>query len=152
IYLHGYPVVTHLSVSPVVDPTRVEAELKFDEADEVFRMEGELFGPNLGILIYRDDKKPKAATMARYNDRYWKHLEVVKMTEKDRPKHFAIVDRFIGGDDARIAWKEGIEQLARAGFSVMMVPASKNIRQLLLATGLKRTAWAEYNPPGYAFD
>src|SRR5262245_31760070 len=31
IYLRGYPVVVHLQVEGVVDPTRVEAELKFDE-------------------------------------------------------------------------------------------------------------------------
>lgn len=150
-YLRGYPIVVRLSVGGVVDPTAVEAEVKFDETGEVFPLRGELFGPNLGILLSREDKKPRAATMAQYNRRYWKFLEGVKIPEKERPKLFPIVDRFIGGDDDRIAWREGIDSLNRAGFSVLMLPPSAKIRELLLQVGGKRTSWAVYSPPGYAF-
>jgi hypothetical protein len=151
IYLRGYPVVVKLQVSGVVDPTRVEAELKFDEGGEVVKLSGELFGPSLGILLWREDKKPRAATMAGYNRRYWKVLENVRVPAEHRPKQFPIVDRFIGGDDDRIAWQGGIKQLSRAGFSALMLPPSKPIRDLLVKSGLRRTAWAVYNPPGYAF-
>jgi len=152
LYMRGYPVVVKLSVNGVVDPTKIEAELKFDEGD-TFKLQGELFGPTLGIMLWRDEAgKPQAATMAVYNQRYWKVLESVKIPEEQRPKKFPIVDRFIGGDDDRLAWKEGIEQLAKAGFSVLMLPPNPKIRELLLATGIKRTAWAVYSPPGYAFD
>lgn len=151
LYLKGYPVVTSLSVTGVVDPTEVEAELKFAEGGEVVKLSGELYGPSLGLMLWREDGKPRADTMAGYNRRYWKHLEGVQLPEKERPKLFPIVDRFIGGDQDRRAWKEGIEQLGRAGFSAIMLPPQKEIRDLLLSTGRKRTSWAVYSPPGYAF-
>lgn len=151
LYLRGYPVVVKLQVAGVVDPTRIEVEVKFDEGGDPVKLKGELFGPSLGILIWREDKKPQAATMAGYNRRYWKVLEGVRVPAEQRPRHFPIVDRFIGGDDDRTDWQEGIEQLSRAGFNTLMLPPSRPLRELLLKQGLKRTAWAVYNPPGYAF-
>ncbi len=153
IYMRGFPVVVRLSVAPVVDPSLVEAELRLDETGETTPLRWELFGGSAGFLLWRDEaKKPHAATMADYNQRYWKVLATVQVPEAQRPKHFPIVERFIGGDDDRLAWQQGIEQLARGGFSVIMLPPSRPIRDLLLKTGLRRTAWAVYNPPGYAFD
>ena len=117
------------------------------------KLTGELFGPRLGILIWRDEAgKPQAATMADYNQRYWKVLQKVEVPEAKRPKKFPIVDRFIGGDDDRRAWRQGIEELSRAGFSAIMLPPDAKIREMLLEAGQRRTAWAVYNPPGYAFD
>jgi hypothetical protein len=153
IYMRGYPVVVKLNVEGVVDPTIVEAELRLEETGETKQLRWELFGGSGGILLWRDEgKKPQAATMADYNRRYWRVLEGVQVPESQRPKKFPIVERFIGGDDDRLDWQQGIEQLARGGFSVIMLPPDKRIRELLLKTGLRRTAWAVYNPPGYAFD
>ncbi len=90
--------------------------------------------------------------MATYNQRYWKQFADVRIPVDKRPKHFPIVDRFIGADDDRVNWREGIEHLAGAGMNGIMLPASRETRGLLLDAGLKRTAWAVYNPPGYAFD
>lgn len=153
IYLKRYPAVVRLEVAPVADPTAVEAEIAFAEGGEPVRLEGELFGPTLGILVWRDERHaPRAATMAAYNRRYWKHLEGVQVPADRRPRRFPLVDRLIGGDDDRIAWREGIAALDRAGFSGIMLPPSKPIRDLLLETGGRRTSWAVYSPPGYAFD
>ena len=151
-YMKTWPLVVRLLVGGVVDPTHVEVELRFGETKSVVKMSGELFGPRLGILIWRDvSGKPHAATMARYNRRYWRRLEQVRVPESIRPKRFPIVDRFIGGDDDRIAWREGIEQLGRVGFSTIMLPPSAKLRNLLVEAGFRRTAWAVYSPPGYAF-
>ncbi len=154
IYLDRWPVVVHLSFDGVADPTLVEAELKFDREARAIPLRGELMGPSLGLLVWREgsDEHAAAATMAVYNQRYWKAIEDVQLAANLRPKHFAFVDRFIGGDDDRIDWREGIFNLARAGFSAVMVPPSKPIRSLLLESGVKRTAWAVYSPPGYAFE
>ena len=89
--------------------------------------------------------------MAGYNRRYWKQLGGTHLKDKERPKVFPLVDRFIGGDDDRRAWKEGIEGLKRAGCSAVMLPPGKVYRDLLLDAGLRRTSWAVYSPPGYAF-
>lgn len=152
-YIKKWPVVVRLSVNGVVDPTTVEAELRFDGQEQPTRMSAELFGPRLGILIWRDDAgTPHAATMADYNQRYWRVLETVNVPESQRPQKFPIVDRFIGGDDDRRAWQQGIEQLSRAGFSAIMLPPNPKFRQMLLDVGQRRTAWAVYSPPGYAFD
>jgi hypothetical protein len=153
IYLPSFPVVLILRVDGMADPTLLEAEIRFRENGQRLLLRGELFGPSLGILIWRDEShKPQAATMAGYNRRYWKELEGAQIPKAERPKRFPIVDRFIGGDDDRRDWREGIEQLARAGMSVVMLPPSRPIRPLLLQAGLRRTAWAVYSPPGYAFD
>src|SRR5262249_49405197 len=94
IYLRGYPVVVKLHVDGVLDPTHIESELKFDEGGDPVKLEGELFGPSLGVLLWREAGKPQAATMADYNRRYWKALEGVRIPEAERPKKFPIVDRF----------------------------------------------------------
>ncbi len=152
-YMKGWPVVVRLQVGGVQDPTVVEAQLRFDAQQPAVQLSGELFGPNLGLLIWRDASgRPQAATMAQYNQRYWEVLQQVDIPADKRPRRFPIVDRFIGGDDDRRAWSEGIQQLNRAGFSALMLPPSAALRELLLQTGQRRTAWAVYNPPGYAFD
>ncbi len=153
IYMSGWPVVLRLTVQGAADPTLVEAELTLAETGGVVKLSGELFGPSLGILVWRDDQRsPQAATMAEYNRRYWKALAGVEIPAKMRPQRFPIIDRFIGGDDDRRAWHEGIEQLQRAGFSAIMLPPSRPVRDILVKAGGRRTAWAVYNPPGYAFD
>ena len=153
IYMSGWPVVLRLTVQGAADPTLVEAELTLAETGGVVKLSGELFGPSLGILVWRDDqRRPQAATMAEYNRRYWKALAGVEIPAKMRPQQFPIIDRFIGGDDDRRAWQEGIEQLQRAGFSAIMLPPSRPVRDMLVKAGGRRTAWAVYNPPGYAFD
>lgn len=153
IYMKGWPLVTRLSVEGGADPTVVEAELRFEENPQVTPLTGELFGPHLGLVVWRDEAgNPQAATMATYNRRYWAALGNVSIPAERRPQHFPIVDRFIGGDDDRTAWREGITQLSRAGFSAIMLPPDPRIRSLLLEAGQTRTAWAVYNPPGYAFD
>jgi hypothetical protein len=153
MYLPGWPIVLRLTVQGVVDPTLVEAELTFAEKAGTVKLCGELFGPSLGILVWRDEQRlPQAATMAQYNRRYWKALEGVDIPANMRPRYFPITDRFIGGDDDRRAWQEGIEQLRRAGFSAVMLPPSRPVREMLVKAGGRRTAWAVYSPPGYAFD
>ncbi|HEX8650598.1 MAG TPA: beta-galactosidase trimerization domain-containing protein [Pyrinomonadaceae bacterium] len=150
---NSYPIRVRMRVNGVVDPTEVEAELKLDETGEVLKLGAELFNPFMGMVLWRDqDKRPHAATMADYNQQhYWKPLADLQLTEAQRPKKFLIVDRFIGGSDDRREWRDGIGQLARAGINTIMVPASRPVRDFLLDAGVRRTAWAIYNPPGYAF-
>ncbi len=152
-YSNRYPVVTSLSVSGVVDPTLVDAEVKFAGQEKSLNLKAELFGSRMGLLVWKEtDGTPQVDTMAGYNRRYWKHLEKVTIPKNERPRLFPIVDRLIGGSDDRIEWREGIDQLNRAGFSAIMLPADKRIRQLLLDVGQTKTAWATYSPPGYAND
>ena len=75
-YMRGWPLVVKLSVNPVVEPTKVEAEVKFDEGGKAFVARGELYGRSLGVLVWREaDEQPRAASMAAYNQRYWEHLK-----------------------------------------------------------------------------
>ena len=152
-YSGGWPVVVGVSVTGVVDPTRVEGELTLDEGGKVVKIEAELFGPGLGLLVWREaDKSAGAATMAQYNQRFWKALSNVRITPEQRPRKYPVVDRFIGGDNDRLDWKQGLEELTKAGFSAIMMPPDAKLRRCLLDVGLTQTAWAVYNPPGYAFD
>src|ERR1043166_7663993 len=125
-YLTGWPLVLSLQMGGVLDPTLVQAELSLDESGKLVPLEWNLFGPNMGLLLWREapDKSAHAATMAVYNRRYWNDMHDVQIPEKARPRSFVLVDRFIGGDDDRIDWKEGFENLARAGFSAIMTPGN----------------------------
>jgi hypothetical protein len=152
-YLGGWPLVLRLQISGVSDPTHIMAELSFDETGKVVPLEWELFGPNMGILLWRDasDRTAHAATMAVYNRRYWNELHDVHIADNLKPKNFVLVDRFIGGDDDRIDWKEGFENLSRAGFSTVMAPSNRPMKELLRQAGVNHTGWAVYSPQGYAF-
>ena len=151
-YLKRYPVSMGVSVGSVVDPTHVELEVRLDENDQVVPLRAELWGGKLGLLVWREDGEPHAGTMADYNRKYWQPLQDVHIPPDERAQHFPIIDRFIGGDSDRTSWREGIEELSRAGFNAIMLPPDPRVRDLLLETGQQRTAWAIYNPPGYAFD
>jgi len=154
MYMGGWPVVTGMSVGGVTDTTAIEGELILDEKPAApVKFTARLFGGGLGLLVWREaDKSPRVATMAQYNQRYWAALKSVKVTDAQRPKHFPIIDRFIGGDNDRDAWETGISELSKAGFSVLTLGADKTSRDMLLKLGLSRTAGGIYNPPGYAFD
>ncbi len=149
VYMNDFPLVLHLGIPGAADPTLVEAEIKFDGSDTAIPLSGDLFTGDLGVMIYKEGDTPKAATMATYNHRYWKAFEGAP---GKRPQKFFIVDRFIGGDGDRRNWNEGIHELSLGGFNGIMLPSNKLIREMLLTTGNRRTAWAVYSPPGYVFD
>jgi hypothetical protein len=151
--IKSWPIVLVATIGGVSDPTIVQAELKFDETGEVIPLQWELFGPRMGIILWRDDNHhPGAATMAQYNRRYWKAAGDESVPPNLRPKKFVLSDRFIGGDDDRVDWGEGIDNLARAGFTALSVPRRAEVVDLLRKTGqYMHTAWGVYSPPGYAF-
>ncbi|NQU11809.1 hypothetical protein HQ590_13525, partial [bacterium] len=152
-YARSWPVLTSLNIQGVIDPTVVEGELTINETGQKVALHAELTGPRLALLVWReDDNSPHAATATEYNRRYWKHLASVNVPPERRPKLIPIVDRYIGADDDRLGWQEGMTELNKAGFSALMVPPSAQIRKYWQAAGASRVAWAIYNPPGYAFD
>ena len=154
-YMGGWPVVTGMSVSGVVDTTAIEGEFTLNETPNAapIKFTARLFGSSLGLIVWRDaDKSPHVATMADYNQRYWNVLKTVNITEAQRPKYFPIIDRFIGSDSDRRAWEEGVGALAKAGFSDLTLGTDKTLRDIQIKAGLKKTAGGIYNPPGYAFD
>src|SRR5262249_37513431 len=128
-------------------------ETWLDETADSAIAAANLYASPLGILTWRDaGGAPHATTMAEYNHRYWDPLADLDFPEELRPRRFPIVERMIGGDGDRADWGGGIQNLVRAGFSAIMLPPTRQIRDLLLDTTVRRTAWAVYNPPGYAFD
>lgn len=152
-YIKRAPLVLRFSLSPVVDPTAMEVQIRFGSDAEPVTRSAELYGSSLGILIAQDTKgNPTADTMATYNQRYWKQFSDVLIPVEERPKHFPIIERLINSDNDRRAWAEGIGALAAIGFSGIMVDPYPQVRTILLAQQIHRTAWAVYSPPGYAFD
>ncbi len=148
-----FPVTVRLNVGGVVDPTMVEAELKLDETGELVKISAEMMGPGLGIVMWRDkNKTPHAASMADYNQRYWKFLDGVNVTEAQRPKLFPIIDDFYPGDDNLKTFREGLENLGRAGFGTIVLAPSKASRDLLLKYGYHWNIGAVYGPPGLSSD
>lgn len=147
---------TILSVGGVKNPTDVEVEIVFDANPKtVFSLRGELYGGRLGIMFERSqltNNRFSAKTMAGFNRRYWEPLQDAYLTPDARPQKLLFIDRFIGGDQDLIAWREGITNLMKVGFNVIMVPPNPVMRKILNKNGMTRTAWAVYCPPGYAFD
>ena len=139
---HEFPVALSLVVSPVADPTPVRVQVHFSGAAGTVDLNGDLFGPNLGIMVWRDagTGAPRVATMAGYNQRYWHEIDAAAVPVSERPKHFLIVDRFIGGDNDRLDWQEGISHLAKIGITAMVAPPLEPLRAMLLNAGLRRIA------------
>ncbi|HET9178129.1 MAG TPA: hypothetical protein VFQ24_07200 [Terriglobia bacterium] len=139
---HRFPIVLTLAISPVVDPTLVNVQVRFSQPASTVDLHGELFGPTLGIMVWRDTdtNAPRVATMAGYNQRYWHEFDAAALPASQRPKHFLIVDRFIGGDSDRLDWQEGISHLAETGITAMLVPPSAPLRSMLLQNGIRRIA------------
>ncbi|MCS7160738.1 MAG: hypothetical protein RMJ19_09730 [Gemmatales bacterium] len=151
-YSRRYPVAFQITFQPHHDDIRVAVEARLANGKPLLSQQAHLFGARLGLLLYLDDRGQfQIATQADYNQRYWKAFAA--STERVPPKlsRLIVVDRYIGGDDDQRAWHEGIHELARAGFSAIMVPPSRHIRNILIKTGTSKTSWAVYNPPGYAF-
>ncbi|TAM79830.1 MAG: hypothetical protein EPN47_18755 [Acidobacteria bacterium] len=137
-----FPVMLWLGITPVVDPTLVNVQIRFPGPDSTFDLHGDLFGPSLGIMVWRDanTNAPRAATMAGYNQRYWHEFDAAALPASQRPKNFLIVDRFIGGDADRLDWQEGISHLAEIGITAMIVPPTAPLRDMLLENGIRRIA------------
>lgn len=158
-YMRDFPVVLRLSIGGVVDPTAVEVEVKFDGEVKVTAMSAELYAGSLGLLVWREKEAggaaetlPRIATMAEYNRRYWSVFAGARIPPEQRPRHFPIVERLIWGDADRVALREGLTALTEAGFSAIMIGPDERARKILAELGVTHTAWAVYNPPGYAFD
>jgi hypothetical protein len=149
-YLRRFPVVFQLSVQPSANPMQIEVEVKDGQGRMVLSRSARLFGSRLSLLVHPDGSGGYAvATSAQYNQRYWQALG--EKQEVPRLSRLLVVDRYIGGDDDDQAWEEGIGWLAQVGCSAIMVPPSAPIREILQRQGVRRTAWAVYSPPGYAF-
>jgi hypothetical protein len=151
-YLRRFPVVFGVQVHAAKPPVQIELEVQSPGGTKLLQTRAELFGSRLGLLLYPDETGQfRVATQADYNQRYWQAFGAKPDEPAPKLRRLLVVDRFIGGDDDRRAWEEGISQLARAGFSAIMVPPSRPVRDILARTGSTRTSWAVYNPPGYAF-
>ena len=138
-----FPLVVALQISPVVDPTLVRVQVRFSEPAPTVDLHADLFGPILGIMVWRDTNSgaPHAATMAGYNRRYWHEFDAAALPTSQRPKHFLLVDRFIGDDD-RLDWQEGLSHVAETGITAMLIPPLSPLRSMLLKAGLRRFALA----------
>ena len=153
-YMRGFPLVLHWGFDRTTFPADVEVEISFAETpEEEVRLHGRLGGRRLGVLVWREDGKPRAATMRDYNrQRYWTVFDRADVAPSERPMRFPIADRFIPGDDDETALAEGVLTLVKRGFNTLLMDPSPRNRVLLERTGLTRITWAVYNPPGYAFD
>lgn len=150
LYLHRFPVVLKFRILPVTNPTSVDVQVRFSQGATVERLHAELFGPTLGILVWRGKQsgKPHAATMAGYNQRYWREFAGVALQPSQRPKHFIIADRFIGGDNDLLDWSQGILHLASMGINTLQDPPGKFLRNTVLKDGFRRFALGAQLPGG----
>jgi hypothetical protein len=138
---HRFPMIVKLRVSPVNDPTELNVELRFDADSRAFRMNAELFGPDLGIMIWRDPAgRPLAATMAQYNRRYWPAFDAVSVGPGQRPSHFILSDQFDGADDDRIDWTEGIRHVAKTGITTLRLDSVAALRSIALGASIHHFA------------
>lgn len=131
-----------LQIGRVVDPTHVKVQVRFVRSRHTFNLDADLFGPHLGIVIWRRKSGGalQAATIAGYNRRYWHAFNAAALPPSERPKHFLIADRFIGADADRLDWEGGISHLAKTGITAMLVPPVAPLRGMLLKNGLQQIA------------
>jgi hypothetical protein len=152
-YLGRLPLVVRMALYNVTFPATIGFEVQF-EGGSTHAFEEELSGGSAGFMVWAGaDGKPLADSMAGYNRvMIWDKITGPSLDAAQRPRHFPLIDRYIGGTDDLIEWREGINHLARYGFTSIMMPPSAPMHKLLQTTDVKKTSWAVYNPPGYAFE
>lgn len=144
--------VLRLLVTGGKDPCKAQLEVQIEGQPNVRTFNGELYGSTWGLMTWFWAGHLYVTPFSEYNRMFWNNISKIKNPDSGRPKYFPIADRFISGDNDRINLKEGIEGLAKAGFSVLMIDGEKFGYEYLLQTGLRRTAEAAYCPPGGAHD
>lgn len=151
-YSKKFPMVVKFQLSNARPVTAINVEIRLTETGATIPLHAQLTGPTLGVTLWRDaDNKPMAGTMADFNRlTIWKG--VPSTLHRPHPQKFPIIDRFIGGSDDALEWSEGIDNLAKYGLDVMMLPPSASTRSMLIQAGVRRTSGAVYSPPGYTFE
>lgn len=155
LYLGRLPLVMHININPSVAETKVHIEFDIDGKQYSSQALSYASGSiNIGVVQWEEDGISKMGTMAQYNQKYWNKIDAASalIGEIKRPEKLIIADRFIGSGNDFYEWKQGLDNLARIGFNVLLMPPNKNLRELMLKTGINKITWAVYNPPGYAFD
>ncbi|MCX7705010.1 MAG: beta-galactosidase trimerization domain-containing protein [bacterium] len=155
LYLGKLPLVMYFNVNPCVADTKVFIEFDIDGKQYSSQALSYASGPmSVGFLQWQEGQETRMGTMAQHNQKYWKQIDEAASVigEIKRPEKLIIADRFIGGSSDFYEWKQGLDNLARIGFNVLLMPPDKYLRELMLKTGINKITWAVYNPPGYAFD
>ena len=158
-YNSYWQVVTGLSVSaaPAIDPfptikLQVESAI---EGGETSSTEAELFGPSVGLLLWKNDPKDTAVhidTLTGHGRRvYDKAMKDAFLPMNERPKKILFGDRYIGSDNDTLSWKEGIQRLSGLGFNALH-PVPANLTETVRAGGINKLWGAVYNPPGGVFN
>jgi len=154
----GNKALARCSVQPQKMPAhgfprlKLEVESAIEGSSETNRTEAKLFGPNLGFIVWKVSAGFHVDTFAGHDRRvYGPAMNAAAIPAEDRPKRIILGERFIGGDDDFVDWREGLERLAAMGFN-----AIHHVPKPLVAEaqrlGFTRVWGAVYNPPGYAFN
>jgi hypothetical protein len=146
------PAVMRIGITGGSDPCKAQVQTQVEGQDYARTFDGTLFASQWGLLVWKWEGQLLVATMAEFNRMFWNNLPPLEKGPVVRPRDFPIADRFISGDNDRVALHEGIAGLARAGFSALKIDNGKIGHEYLLQTGLKRTTEAVYCPPGGPFD
>ncbi|MEI7437699.1 MAG: hypothetical protein WCL16_12920, partial [bacterium] len=144
------PGILRLDLSGGHDPCVAQLQTQIEGLDGVRTFDGKLYGSHWGLLHWQWEGRPYVTTMAEYNRMAWNLITVTNPSA--RIEHFPVAERYISGDNDRIALQEGIAGLTGVGFSALMIDGGKFGREYLLQAGLRRTAAAVYCPPGGPFD
>jgi hypothetical protein len=152
-----WQVVTGLSVAPSTSGTsfpNVKLQIQSTvEGGETSTTPAELFGANVGLILWQgDDKKIHIDTFTGHGRRvYDKALKAAFLPVKERPTKILFGERYIGSDNDVLSWKEGIQRLCGLGFNALH-PVPANLTATVREAGIKKIWGAVYNPPGYAFN
>jgi len=143
----GPPPKLALLIESAIEPKGLAA------VTETNTTEAEMFGPTLGLLLWRDDaKKVHIDTLTGHGRRvYDKAMKEAELKPADRPKKIIFGDRYIGTDNDFLSWREGITRLSGMGFNALH-PVPPNLKQTVHDGGIHKLWGAIYNPPGYAFN
>lgn len=123
------------------------------ESGETTTTPAELFGANLGLILWRGpDQKIHFDTYAGHGRRvYGQALKAAFLPPQERPKKILFGERYIGADDDYLSWREGITRLCGLGFNALH-PVPAHLTETVRAAGIRKLWGAVYNPPGYAFN
>ncbi|QDA59516.1 hypothetical protein [Hymenobacter jejuensis] len=153
----NWQVVTGLTLNPAAaSPAFPSIKLQVESAlvgGETSVTEAELFGPSVGLILWKGpDAKIHIDTFTGHGRRYYdKAMKDAFLPANERPKKILFGDRYIGGDNDNLSWKEGIRRLCGLGFNALH-PVPANLTATVREAGIQKLWGAVYNPPGYAFN
>jgi len=155
IYWH---VRVNCSLTPTRGRTLVEVETVIENGERT-QSSAELYGPNLGLILWKDGKSQGNVgpihidTLSGHGQRvYARTMNAAALTPEQRPRKIIFADRYLPSDDDASALTEGLGMLSSIGINTLGLPSKsrlpdRHLKRAATVAGFRWVYGADYEPP-----